>query len=72
MLKNSKAFSGYSVDDLAKAKEFYTKTLGLETKDNPMGMLEFQFAGGTSVMIYPKENHRAAHLYGVEFPCKGH
>ena len=29
MLKNSKAFSGFSANDIAKEKEFYAGTLGL-------------------------------------------
>ena len=40
MLENSKAFSSFSVDDLEKAKTFYQSVLGLEVKDNPMGLIE--------------------------------
>jgi extradiol dioxygenase family protein len=32
MFKNTKAFSGFSVNDLQKAKEFYGQTLGLEVR----------------------------------------
>ena len=35
MFKNNKAFSSFSVNDLKKAKEFYSKTLGLEVTDIP-------------------------------------
>ena len=38
MFKNSKAFSSFSVNDLQKAKEFYSNTLALEVTDNPMGL----------------------------------
>ena len=32
MLANSKAFSGFAVDDLAKARAFYAETLGLDVE----------------------------------------
>jgi catechol 2,3-dioxygenase-like lactoylglutathione lyase family enzyme len=31
MLEDSKAFSGFAAPDLAKVKEFYSKTLGLKS-----------------------------------------
>ncbi len=33
MFKDIKAFSGFSVDDIQKAKEFYDQTLGLNVTD---------------------------------------
>jgi hypothetical protein len=33
MLRNTKPFSSFSVDDLRKAKDFYRKTLGLEVQE---------------------------------------
>jgi catechol 2,3-dioxygenase-like lactoylglutathione lyase family enzyme len=36
MFKHSKAYSGFSVDDLQKAKTFYSETLGVNVIDNPM------------------------------------
>jgi len=59
MLKDSKAFSGFSVNDLQKAKEFYSRTLGLEASETPEG-LQLRLAGGTNVFIYPKPNHTPA------------
>lgn len=59
MLKDSKAFSGFSVDDLNKAKEFYGQTLGLNADLGPMG-LELKFAGGNNIFVYGKENHQPA------------
>lgn len=53
------AFSGFSVDDLAKAKEFYTQTLGLKLDDETMG-LTFVLPGGGKIFIYPKEDHQPA------------
>ena len=34
MLKNNKAFSGFSVNDIPKAKEFYGQMLGLEVTES--------------------------------------
>jgi dihydrofolate reductase len=36
MLKNSKAFSGFSASDIAKEKEFYAGTLGLDVSESHM------------------------------------
>lgn len=59
MLKDSKAFSGFSVKDQAAAKEFYSQTLGVEVEDGPMG-LRLKLRGGLSIFVYPKEDHQAA------------
>jgi len=67
MLKDSHAFSGFSVDDIARAKDFYGTTLGLEVNDEPAG-LRLRLAGGTSVFIYPKPNHTPATYTVLNFP----
>ena len=52
-LSRAKAFSGFSVDDVPKAKAFYGNTLGLDvTEEN--GMLNLHLGGGTNVLAYPK------------------
>jgi catechol 2,3-dioxygenase-like lactoylglutathione lyase family enzyme len=56
MLKGNNAFSGFSVNDLAAAKEFYGGTLGLEVEDGPQG-LRLQVAGPNGVFVYPKQDH---------------
>lgn len=67
MLKDSQAFSGFSVNDMDKAKEFYGGTLGLEvTEEN--GMLTLRLAGGNNVLIYPKPNHEPATFTILNFP----
>jgi len=60
------AFSGISVDDLAKAKEFYTSTLELKLADETMG-LNFDLPGGGHLFIYPKENHQPATYTALNF-----
>lgn len=69
MLGESKAFSGFSVNDLGAAKEFYGQTLGLAVSEMN-GLLELKVAGGTTVMIYPKENHTAATFTILNFPVE--
>jgi catechol 2,3-dioxygenase-like lactoylglutathione lyase family enzyme len=67
MFRDSHAFSGFSTNDIAKAREFYGQTLGLEvTEEN--GMLTLHLAGGGSVLIYPKDNHEAATFTVLNFP----
>lgn len=67
MLKDTRAFSGFSVDDLEKAKDFYGQTLGLEVAEMN-GMLQLRLAGGTTVLIYPKPNHTPATFTILNFP----
>ena len=60
MFKHTKAFSGFSVDNLQKAKTFYSEVLGLKVADNPMGLLELHIEGGNNIIVYPKPNHEPA------------
>ena len=55
MLRLSRAFSGFSVDDLTKARDFYANTLGVDVSDGEMGTLRLGLGGGTSVYVYPKK-----------------
>jgi catechol 2,3-dioxygenase-like lactoylglutathione lyase family enzyme len=59
MFKAKSAFSGFSVDDLAKAKEFYSATLGLRVDDEGVG-LRLHLPGGGTVFAYPKAEHQPA------------
>ncbi|MCJ0873331.1 VOC family protein [Streptomyces sp. AP-93] len=69
MFADSKAFSGFSVDDLGKAKEFYGGTLGLRvTEEEDMPILQLHLAGGAKVLVYPKENHQPASFTILNFP----
>ncbi|MVN23415.1 VOC family protein [Mucilaginibacter arboris] len=67
MLKNSKAFSGFSVDDIPKAKDFYSSKLGLEVSEEMYGLLKLNLAGGNQVVIYPKPNHVPATFTVLNF-----
>ena len=57
MFKAKAAFSGFSVDALAKAKEFYTETLGLKVDDEGVG-LRIHLPGSGAVFAYPKADHQ--------------
>jgi catechol 2,3-dioxygenase-like lactoylglutathione lyase family enzyme len=70
MFRDSKAFSGFAVKDLAAAKSFYGDTLGLDARDGPMGMLELHLGSGTVVLVYPKEDHEAGNYTMLNFPVK--
>jgi catechol 2,3-dioxygenase-like lactoylglutathione lyase family enzyme len=67
MLEESKAFSGFSVNDVQKAKAFYGGTLGLEVSEEN-GILTLHLAGDTPVIIYPKEHHTPASFTVLNFP----
>jgi predicted enzyme related to lactoylglutathione lyase len=67
MFGSTKAFSGFSVDDIAAAKRFYGETLGITvTEEN--GMLTLHIAGDRPILVYPKENHTPATYTILNFP----
>jgi catechol 2,3-dioxygenase-like lactoylglutathione lyase family enzyme len=68
MFKEEGIFSGFSVDDLQKAKKFYRDILGLQVKDHPMGILELHTAGNNPILVYPKTNHEPATFTILNFP----
>lgn len=70
MLKHSKAFSGFSVDDLEKAKTFYNEILGLDATEIAMGILELRTYGNNNIIIYPKPNHQPATFTILNFPVE--
>ena|SRR6266850_3160847 len=67
MLRESRAFSGFSVNDIQKAKKFYGQTLGLEVSESN-GLLKLHLAGGNTVLVYPKPNHSPATFTILNFP----
>ncbi|TDD82458.1 VOC family protein [Actinomadura rubrisoli] len=67
MFENTKAFSGFSVDDIPAAKRFYGDVLGLKmTEEN--GLLTLHIAGDRPTLVYPKPNHEAATFTILNFP----
>ena len=67
MFKNANAFSGFSVDDIPAAREFYATTLGLEVNDVE-DMLDVTLGSGSHVLIYPKPDHEPATFTILNFP----
>lgn len=67
MFATTKAFSGFSVDDLPAAKEFYGGTLGLEVSEEH-GLLFLHVAGSSDIVVYPKPNHEPATFTILNFP----
>ena len=61
------AFSGFSVDDLAAAHEFYAGVLGLDVSEAG-GLLTLHLPGLRDVLVYPKPNHTPATFTILNFP----
>jgi catechol 2,3-dioxygenase-like lactoylglutathione lyase family enzyme len=69
MLTESKAFSGFSVDDLDKARRFYEDTLGLRVSDEEMeGLMRLHLGSGAEVLVYAKHDHVPATFTVLNFP----
>ena len=69
MFKDTKAFGGFSVNDIGKAEIFYKDVLGLEVNKNSMGILELHINGNeNNIMVYPKPNHTPATFTILNFP----
>jgi catechol 2,3-dioxygenase-like lactoylglutathione lyase family enzyme len=69
MLGGSHAFSGFSVDDLDAARQFYEGTLGLEIDEESAG-LGLKLGGGGAVFVYPKRDHEPASFTVLNFPVE--
>jgi catechol 2,3-dioxygenase-like lactoylglutathione lyase family enzyme len=67
MFGNTKAFSGFSVDDIPAAKRFYRETLGLRVSEEH-GMLTLHIAGDRDILVYPKADHTPATYTILNFP----
>lgn len=67
MLKKSNAFSGFSVNNLEKAKVFYGEILGIEVEQTDMG-LQLNIAGSTPIFVYEKADHQPATFTILNFP----
>jgi catechol 2,3-dioxygenase-like lactoylglutathione lyase family enzyme len=67
MFTDSRAYSGFSVDDIEKARQFYGETLGLRVSEEN-GMLNLHLAGGHTILVYPKPSHTPATFTILNFP----
>lgn len=66
MFQPETAFCGFSVNDLAKAREFYSQTLGLKVVEEGSG-LRLHLPGGGTAFAYPKDNHQPATFTLLDF-----
>jgi predicted enzyme related to lactoylglutathione lyase len=68
VFRDNHAFSGFSVDDIQKVKNFYSQTLGLDVSEQN-GMLRLKIANGSEVIVYPKGSaHEPATFTVLNFP----
>ena len=67
MLHKSPAFSGFSVNNLDVAEQFYRDTLGVETQRNEMG-LRLLVSGNNEIFVYQKDDHQPATYTVLNFP----
>jgi catechol 2,3-dioxygenase-like lactoylglutathione lyase family enzyme len=67
MFADTKAFSGFSVNDVSRAREFYEGTLGLRVSEDN-GMLTLHIAGDRDILVYPKDDHTPATFTILNFP----
>jgi predicted enzyme related to lactoylglutathione lyase len=72
MLEKSKAYSGFAVDDIAQAKQFYGETLGLKVSELDVGapqpLLEIHLGSERPVLVYEKDDLAPANYTILNFP----
>jgi catechol 2,3-dioxygenase-like lactoylglutathione lyase family enzyme len=68
MLEKSKAFSGFAVDDMDRATQFYGETLGLKVSAQGDDLLQLDLAGDRPTLIYPKPDFTPATYTILNFP----
>ena len=67
MFSDTKAFSGFSVDDIPAARSFYGETLGIGIGEEGDALI-LHIAGEREILVYPKENHEPATFTILNFP----
>jgi catechol 2,3-dioxygenase-like lactoylglutathione lyase family enzyme len=67
MFQDTKAYSGFSTNDIQKTKEFYRNVLGLSVTEE-YGQLRLHLATGADILIYPKDDHVPATYTILNFP----
>jgi catechol 2,3-dioxygenase-like lactoylglutathione lyase family enzyme len=67
MFGTTKAFSGFSVNDVPAARKFYGETLGLKVSEEH-GLLTLHIAGDRDILVYPKPDHTPASFTILNFP----
>ncbi|HEU0212691.1 MAG TPA: VOC family protein [Jiangellaceae bacterium] len=72
MFADSKAYSGFAVDDLQKAKQFYTEILGLRMSeiDADNGLMALHISGSRDILVYLSPTHSPASFTILNFPVE--
>ena len=70
MFGDTQAFSGYSVQNIEAARNFYGSMLGIHTVDQPGMGLELHFPNGHRVFLYEKADHKPADFTVLNFPVE--
>ncbi|HEV2812181.1 MAG TPA: VOC family protein [Solirubrobacteraceae bacterium] len=69
MFGDTKAYSGFAVDDLQKAREFYGETLGIRIEsEEEMPLMTLHLGGDRPTLVYEKEGHTPADYTILNFP----
>lgn len=66
MLANTKTYSGLAVHDMAEARQFYTKTLGLKTSEE-YDLMWLHLAGGRDTLVYEQPDATPASFTILNF-----
>ena len=67
MFADTRAYSGFAVNDLGAARKFYGDTLGIRTSEHN-GLLTLHLAGDRDTLVYPKPDHTPAGYTILNFP----
>lgn len=70
MFKDTPAFSGFSVDNEASAKQFYRDTLDINIEEQPGMGFRLLFPNGQRVFVYAKPDHTPASFTVLNFPVE--
>ena len=70
MFANTRAYSGFAVDDVEKAREFYGETLGIKTSvmSEENGLMSLDLAGDRTTLVYQKPDFVPATYTILNFP----
>ena len=71
MFTNTKAFSGFAVDGVPKAKKFYSETLGLRVSEE-YGMLSLHIAGEWDISGLPQIRPHTGNVHDSQLPGGRH
>ena len=70
MLKDKSSSAIVAVSDIARARNFYEKILGLELLSEAMGVLTFR-TGATRLIVYPSQEAGTNRANAVVWDCGG-